>query len=138
MNSSMIMLGISLGLCASIGLFFAKEQLGFTKKILLEEDKWLNYPKLEHMMSAREDEAAQTPASCKAFQEHQQHQSLSHMNSGVMPSSSMLWKLKHDELYAHCAVETIEQTIARLQEQLKKDRELWVQAKSEYSKALES
>lgn len=119
-------------LVMSTGVFRARETAGeTTREISFDESKWLNYPKIEHMESSSETQNSTSKGSCKAYQEHQKSQlALSH---DATAPSTMLWKLKNDELHAQCLIETIEETIARLKEQLKKDRLRWNQVKMEYS-----
>lgn len=120
----------------STGVFRARETTEeVAHGIFFDESKWLNYPKLEHMASSSEMQSHSSKGSCKAYQEHQKTQST--LPNDATASATMLWKLKNDELHAQCLIETIEETIIRLKEQLKKDRLRWNQVKAEYSKTSE-
>jgi hypothetical protein len=116
---SLIMLGI--------GILRSKEDEQPVQVVSIDDNKWLNYPKAEYMIALEETLLPQT--ACKALQEHQRNQARGVNDSVISPS--VLWKLKNDELHAQCSIETIEQTIARLQEQLKKDHEQLLKAKTE-------
>lgn len=126
MNNNILVMMTRLSFLVSMGIFFAQENTGVVpQNVLPDEMKWLNYPKAEHMFTLEEIQAHHASGACKAFKEHQLNQPT---------SGATLWKLKHDELHAQCSIETIEQTIARLQEQLKKDREQLKKAKTEQDK----
>lgn len=130
MNKDVVMILLSLSFVAGMmGILVSKEDEKITPAFSVDEHKWLNYPKAEYMVTAEDD---QVPYACKALQEHQKNQPRAVHEGAISPS--MLWKLKNDELHAQCSIETIEQTIARLQEQLKKDREQLQKAKTEQDK----
>jgi hypothetical protein len=133
MNDDMLVMITGLSFLVSVGIFCAQEH-GATppRNHLSDESKWLDYPKAEHMFTLEEIQARTTPPACKALKEHQRNQPTSFGETEAPSSPAKLWKMKHDELYTQCSIETIEQTITRLQEQLKKDREQLKQAQAEY------
>ena len=123
----------------SAGIFFAQEDsVVATRHVMFDEHKWLNYPKAEHMFTCEELQARNTSGACKAYREHARHNPSHAHDTGASASATGLWKLKHDELYTQCSIETLEQTIARLQAQLKKDRELLQKTKIEQRKFVAS
>lgn len=106
---------MTLGVGIFVGIFFAHEgAVRLPYHPFPDESKWLNYPTSEHMHAGEQ---------------------CSYADLTTLSSSTMLWKLKSDEVHAQCAIEPIEQTIARLQEQLKKDREQLKQTKIEQKKS---
>lgn len=125
MDKSVIVVIMGLSVVISIGIFFANDDKN-VEALVAQEREWLEYPYSEYMVSLQEAQKSVPTGACKALHEHQRNQP-----TETEAQRYSVWKLKNDELHAQCSVETIEQTITRLQEQLKKDHERWKKAKSE-------
>ncbi len=88
------------------------------------EELWINYPAETTQQEPKKSTVHNYQfAACKALHEHKKNS-----------AHTKEWRLKYDELHAQCAMETIEESIKRLQMQLEKDRLRLEKAKREQEK----